>query len=163
METMPTTYASVLQHILQQEIGKAGDWQRSKKLQSSKVQYYLRKHNESTVPTPDQMHWRSLIMQAHYGSKKSYGRLLHEIDDWLEVYLLRIGFDGDYDMVIIDILLAVHDKIGTYDPKVSVVSWLMSIADFKLASARRNVPDAAEILGPFSLPKKRSPWVGKLS
>lgn len=162
METMPATYANALENIIPQSVGTVSAWQPSRQPQSFKARSPHR-HSKSTIPTPGQMHWRSLTMQAHYGNKNAYVRLLREIDDWLEVYLLRIGFEGDYDMLIIDILLALHDKIGTYNPKFNVVSWLMAIADFKLASAGRSTSDQATTVGPFLVSKKRSPWMGALS
>lgn len=135
MATAPSAYSPPLEYTPTLALGNSGLHRTMASPQSAKLEGYASNRRDALMPVTDQRYWNSLMRKAQSGCKKSYGYLLHEIDAWLDHYLVQVGFAGQRDSIVMEVLQAVHDKIATYDREVSVISWLTAIADFKIANA----------------------------
>jgi DNA-directed RNA polymerase specialized sigma24 family protein len=68
---------------------------------------------------------------AQAGDVDAYKTLLSELAVWLRRYFVRRLPPAMIEDAVQDILLAIHAKRHTYDPKRSLAPWLAAIARYK--------------------------------
>ena len=78
-----------------------------------------------------------LMARAQAGDRAAYDALLRLCEDWIGMYLGRRLAPDRVDDVRQEILLAVHAKRHTYDPRRPFGPWLAGIARFKLMDRLR--------------------------
>ena len=76
----------------------------------------------------------SLLMQrARRGSSSSYAELLKKITPLLKSYVKKMIFQSnDHDDIVQVILLSIHEASHTYRPNRSFLTWMYSIAQYKI-------------------------------
>jgi RNA polymerase sigma factor (sigma-70 family) len=79
----------------------------------------------------------TLAVAAQAGDKAAYRALLGQSQMWLKRYLSRKAPPGQADDIAQDALLAVHQKLHTYDPQRPFTPWLAAIARHKWIEALR--------------------------
>ena len=80
--------------------------------------------------------WPQLMVAAHDGDGRAYGRLLREITPVLRRFLLRRLFDTTHvEDVLQDILMAIHISRHTFLPGQPFDRWLFGIARHKAIDA----------------------------
>src|ERR1700685_133305 len=82
---------------------------------------------------------RSLMLQSLTGDAAAYRMFLDELTARLRSYLRRRlgGLPGEVEDLLQELLLAVHNKRHTYDPKQPLTSWVQAIAHYKLVDLLR--------------------------
>lgn len=163
MATAYTEYVRTPDFERNNAVMKERFWHPVVNYQSNKPEHQYFRRTVCFVDAIDQVYWNGLMQKAHLGCKVSYRSLLEEIDAWLDDYLVELGFAGNHNAVILEILQAVHDKIATCDPKVGVASWLTSVVDYKLTSASRQNPRAFGRIETFLSKNKRQTQKEKFS
>jgi RNA polymerase sigma-70 factor (ECF subfamily) len=85
-------------------------------------------------------HLRSLILQGLAGDAAAYRIFLDELMKHLRSYLRRRlgGLPEEVEDVLQELLLAVHNKRHTYDPKQPLTAWVQAIARYKLVDLLRH-------------------------
>lgn len=85
-------------------------------------------------------HLRSLILQSLAGDAAAYRIFLDELMKHLRSYLRRRlgGLPEEVEDVLQELLLAVHNKRHTYDPKQPLTAWVQAIARYKLVDLLRH-------------------------
>ena len=86
----------------------------------------------SSLYLPDLARWKQLMSDTLLGSRAEYEALLREFDGWLEIYFTAQGFAKDRDQLIRQTLRSVHNKLHTYQPTQCVLSWLVTLAEYRL-------------------------------
>jgi RNA polymerase sigma-70 factor (ECF subfamily) len=84
-------------------------------------------------------HLRTLILKALAGNTAAYRIFLDELATHLRSYLrsrLR-GLPHEVEDLLQELLLAVHNKRHTYDPKQPLTAWTLAIARYKLVDLMR--------------------------
>jgi RNA polymerase sigma-70 factor (ECF subfamily) len=82
---------------------------------------------------------------AQGGDAASYHRLLSEIDNWLRRYYAKRLPASMIDDTVQDVLVAVHQKRHTYDPRRPFLAWLAAIARYKWIDAIRSLKAKATV------------------
>jgi RNA polymerase sigma-70 factor (ECF subfamily) len=84
-------------------------------------------------------HLRSLILQSLAGDAAAYRIFLDELTTHLRAYLRRRlgGLPDEVEDLLQELLLAVHNKRHTYDPKQPLTVWVQAIARYKLVDLLR--------------------------
>jgi RNA polymerase sigma factor (sigma-70 family) len=84
-------------------------------------------------------HLRGLILQSLAGDAAAYRIFLHELMTHLRSYLRRrLGrLPEEVEDLLQELLLAVHNKRHTYDPKQPLTAWVQAIARYKLVDLLR--------------------------
>ena len=82
---------------------------------------------------------RSLMLQSLAGDAAAYRIFLDELTARLRSYLRRRlgGLPDEVEDLLQELLLAVHNKRHTYDPKQPLTSWVQAIAHYKLVDLLR--------------------------
>src|SRR6202789_3940223 len=82
---------------------------------------------------------RSLMLQSLAGDAAAYRVFLDELTARLRSYLRRRlgGLPGEVEDLLQELLLAVHTKRHTYDPKQPLTAWVQAIARYKLVDLLR--------------------------
>ena len=82
---------------------------------------------------------RSLMLQSLAGDAAVYRIFLDELTARLRAYLRkRLGdFPDEVEDLLQELLLAVHNKRHTYDPKQPLTAWVHAIARYKLVDLLR--------------------------
>lgn len=82
---------------------------------------------------------RSLMLQSLAGDAAAYRMFLDELTARLRSYLRRRlgGLPDEIEDLLQELLLAVHNKRHTYDPKQPLTSWVQAIAHYKLVDLLR--------------------------
>ena len=82
---------------------------------------------------------RSLMLQSLAGDAAAYRMFLDELTARLRSYLQRRlgGLPDEVEDLLQELLLAVHNKRHTYDPKQPLTSWVQAIAHYKLVDLLR--------------------------
>ncbi len=84
-------------------------------------------------------HLRSLILQSLAGDAAAYRIFLDELTRHLRAYLRKRlgGLPDEVEDLLQELLLAVHNKRHTYDPKQPLTVWVQAIARYKLVDLLR--------------------------
>ena len=82
---------------------------------------------------------RSLMLRSLAGDAAAYGIFLEELTARLRSYLRRRlgGLPEEVEDLLQELLLAVHNKRHTYDPKQPLTAWVQAIARYKLVDLLR--------------------------
>ena len=82
---------------------------------------------------------RSLMLQSLAGDAAAYRMFLDELTARLRSYLRRQlgGLPDEVEDLLQELLLAVHNKRHTYDPKQPLTAWVQAIARYKLVDLLR--------------------------
>ena len=82
---------------------------------------------------------RSLMLQSLAGDAQAYGTFLEELAARLRSYLRRRlgGLPEDVEDLLQELLLAIHNKRHTYDPRQPLTAWVQAIARYKLVDLLR--------------------------
>jgi RNA polymerase sigma-70 factor (ECF subfamily) len=82
---------------------------------------------------------RSLMLQSLAGDAAAYRIFLDELTTHLRSYLRRRlgGLPEEVEDLLQELLLAVHNKRHTYDPKQPLTAWVQAIARYKLVDLLR--------------------------
>jgi RNA polymerase sigma-70 factor (ECF subfamily) len=82
---------------------------------------------------------RSLMLQSLAGDAAAYRMFLDELTARLRSYLRRRlrGLPDEVEDLLQELLLAVHNKRHTYDPKQPLTAWVQAIARYKLVDLLR--------------------------
>jgi len=85
----------------------------------------------------DEAELSKLMVQAQGGDSASYQKLLLRLSELLLKYLrhslqrFRVSEDSAED-ILQEVLLAIHQKRGTYDPQQFFLPWMYAIARYKV-------------------------------
>ena len=82
---------------------------------------------------------RSLMLPSLAGDASAYRVFLDELTAHLRSYLRRRlgGLPDEVEDLLQELLLAVHNKRHTYDPKQPLTAWVQAIARYKLVDLLR--------------------------
>jgi RNA polymerase sigma-70 factor, ECF subfamily len=82
---------------------------------------------------------RSLMLPSIAGDAAAYRIFLDELTTHLRSYLRRRlrGLPEEVEDLLQELLLAVHNKRHTYDPKQPLTAWVQAIARYKLVDLLR--------------------------
>jgi RNA polymerase sigma-70 factor, ECF subfamily len=82
---------------------------------------------------------RSLMLLSLAGDAAAYRIFLDELTARLRSYLRRRlgGLPDEVEDLLQELLLAVHNKRHTYDPKLPLTAWVQAIARYKLVDLLR--------------------------
>lgn len=94
---------------------------------------------------PEEASLARLMAMAQRGDKQAYGVLLTECQRWLRSYLGRRIAPNHLDDLVQDTLLALHQKLATYDPTRPFLPWLAAIARYRWVDHLRRVYRTDEI------------------
>lgn len=89
--------------------------------------------------TPDETSLSQLMIMAQRGDKEAYSALLRECQHWMKAYLGRRISRHDLDDLVQETLLALHQKLATYDSSRAFMPWLAAIARYRWAGHLRQV------------------------
>ena len=94
---------------------------------------------------------RSLMLQTLAGDAAAYRMFLDELTTHLRSYLRRRlrGLPDEVEDLLQDLLLAVHNKRHTYDPKQPLTAWVQAIARYKLVDLLRRRSRSDMLTGPL--------------
>jgi RNA polymerase sigma-70 factor (ECF subfamily) len=82
---------------------------------------------------------RSLMLESLAGDAAAYRIFLDELTARLRFYLRRRlgGLPDEVEDLLQELLLAVHNKRHTYDPRQPLTAWVQAIARYKLVDLLR--------------------------
>lgn len=86
---------------------------------------------------------RQLMIQAQGGDSEAYGKVLDIIAILVRsfargrLHRWRLAQEIDAEDIVQEVLMAVHLKLGTYDPLQPLEPWIFAIANYKLVDAIR--------------------------
>jgi RNA polymerase sigma-70 factor (ECF subfamily) len=82
---------------------------------------------------------RSLMLQSLAGDAAAYRMFLDELTTHLRSYSRRRlgGLPDEVEDLLQELLLAIHNKRHTYDPKQPLTAWVQAIARYKLVDLLR--------------------------
>lgn len=88
-----------------------------------------------------------LMVLANGGDRAAYATLLAECQRWLRAYFSRRVAPAYLDDLIQDTLLALHQKLATWDSERPFLPWLAAIARYRWVDQLRRIyrSDAAEL------------------
>jgi|ERR1700734_3074952 RNA polymerase sigma-70 factor, ECF subfamily len=94
---------------------------------------------------------RSLMLQSLAGDAAAYRMFLGELTARLRSYLRKRlgGLPDEVEDLLQELLLAVHNKRHTYDPKQPLTSWVQAIAHYKLVDLLRRRSRSNALSDPF--------------
>jgi RNA polymerase sigma-70 factor, ECF subfamily len=94
---------------------------------------------------------RSLMLQGFSGDAAAYRMFLDELTTHLRSYLRRRlgGLPDEVEDLLQELLLAVHNKRHTYDPKQPLTAWVRAIARYKLVDLLRRRSRGDVLTDPF--------------
>ncbi len=82
--------------------------------------------------------------QAQAGDRQAYAALLDECQRWLRRYFARRIAPSQLDDLVQETLLALHQKLATWDPSRPFLPWLAAIARYRWVDHLRRVYRSAE-------------------
>jgi RNA polymerase sigma factor (sigma-70 family) len=85
-----------------------------------------------------------LAKLSQLGDKVAYRQFLDICIAWLRPFFARRIAPCDIDDLVQDTLIAIHDKLGTYDPSRPFFPWLAAIARYRWVDRLRKVYRAGE-------------------
>lgn len=85
-----------------------------------------------------------LMGQAQAGDKQAYAVLLGECQRWLRSYFGRRVAPGQLDDLVQETLLALHQKLATWDSARAFLPWLAAIARYRWVDHLRRIYRADE-------------------
>jgi len=85
-----------------------------------------------------------LMGQAQAGDKQAYAALLGECQRWLRRYFGRRVAPGQLDDLVQETLLALHQKLATWDAARAFLPWLAAIARYRWVDHLRRIYRADE-------------------
>lgn len=85
-----------------------------------------------------------LMAMAQRGDKQAYCVLLTECQRWLRSYFARRIALNHLDDLVQDTLMALHQKLASYDPMRAFLPWLAAIARYRWFDHLRRVYRADE-------------------
>lgn len=80
-----------------------------------------------------------LMAAAQRGDGDAYRALLQESAAWLGRYFRRKLPRGQVDDLVQDVLLSLHSKRATYDPRLPFLPWLAAIARYRWVDHLRRI------------------------
>jgi len=94
-----------------------------------KVTYIAR----GTQVTDKAVDFEALMKQANSGDRRAYNSLLRETSRLLRPFLAKqLGFTGDVDDLLQEVLISIHKARHTYDGNRPYRPWAYAIARFRL-------------------------------
>lgn len=93
-----------------------------------------------------------LMAMAQAGDRQAYATLLNECQRWLRSYFGRRIAPGHLDDLVQETLLALHQKLATWDPERAFLPWLAAIARYRWVDHLRRIyrTDEAELSDQFA-------------
>ena len=92
----------------------------------------------------DEASMAQMMAAAQKGDRAVYRALLAEVQLWLERYFRKRVAPAQLDDLVQEVLLAVHNKRATWDPKRAFYPWLAAIARYRWVDHLRKVYRSAE-------------------
>ncbi|MBX7459072.1 sigma-70 family RNA polymerase sigma factor [Qipengyuania sp. 1NDH17] len=92
----------------------------------------------------DEASMAQMMVAAQKGDRAVYRALLAEVQLWLERYFRKRVAPAQLDDLVQEVLLAVHNKRATWDPKRAFYPWLAAIARYRWIDHLRKVYRSAE-------------------
>lgn len=86
----------------------------------------------------------ALMRLAQQGDRDAYGQLLRACQIWLRAYYRGRVMPAQADDLVQETLLAVHDKLASWDPSRPFLPWLAAIARYRWIDHLRRTARAAE-------------------
>jgi RNA polymerase sigma-70 factor, ECF subfamily len=95
---------------------------------------------------------RGLLVRGLAGDAAAYSIFLTELTAHLRSYLRRrlAGLPEEVEDLLQELLLAVHNKRHTYDPKRPLTAWAQAIARYKLVDLMRRRSRTDVLTDPFN-------------
>jgi len=93
-----------------------------------------------------------LMVMAQSGDKQAYAALLTECQHWLRAYYSRRIAPGQLDDLVQETMLALHNKLATWDSSRAFLPWLAAIARYRWVDHLRRVYRADECVLEDDLP-----------
>jgi RNA polymerase sigma factor (sigma-70 family) len=91
--------------------------------------------------------WGGLMAAAQAGHGGTYRRLLEEVRHWLKRYMSRRLPSSLVEDTVQEVLIAIHEKRHTYDPRRPFQPWLVAVARYKwIDTLRRMSRGSAAVL-----------------
>jgi RNA polymerase sigma factor (sigma-70 family) len=87
----------------------------------------------------DQDKWGGLMAAAQAGHGGAYRRLLEEVRHWLQRYMSRRLPSSLVEDTVQEVLIAIHEKRHTYDPRRPFQPWLVAVARYKWIDTLRRM------------------------
>lgn len=85
-----------------------------------------------------------LMVMAQAGNKQAYATLLTECQRWLRSYYSRRIAPAQLDDLVQETLMALHNKLATWDPSRAFLPWLAAIARYRWVDHLRRIYRAEE-------------------
>lgn len=85
-----------------------------------------------------------LMAMAQAGDRQAYGALLGESQRWLRSYFARRVPPSQLDDLVQETLLALHNKLATWDASRAFLPWLAAIARYRWVDHLRRIYRASE-------------------
>lgn len=86
-----------------------------------------------------------LMAMAQGGDRQAYATLLTECQHWLKRYFGRRVAPNHLEDLVQETLMALHQKLATYDPQRAFLPWLAAIARYRWVDHLRRVYRADEV------------------
>ncbi len=93
---------------------------------------------------PDEETLSRMARASQGGDREAYRQLLASCATWLSRYYVRRIAPGQLDDLVQETLLAVHQKLSTYEPSRPFLPWLAAIARYRWIDALRQSYRRAE-------------------
>lgn len=87
----------------------------------------------------DEVSLARLMVLAQRGDRQAYATLLTECQHWLRSYYSRRIAPSQLDDLVQDTLLALHNKLATWDSSRAFLPWLAAIARYRWVDHLRKV------------------------
>lgn len=87
----------------------------------------------------DHDNWGDLMAAAQAGHGGAYRRLLEELRRWLQRFMSRRLPSSLVDDTVQEVLIAIHEKRHTYDPRRPFRPWLLAVARYKWIDTLRRM------------------------
>lgn len=84
------------------------------------------------------------MVMAQQGDRQAYGALLHECQRWLRGYFIRRIAPAQLDDLVQDTLMALHNKLASWDSSRPFLPWLAAIARYRWVDHLRRLYRADE-------------------
>lgn len=93
-----------------------------------------------------------LMVMAQQGNRQAYATLLTECQRWLRAYYSRRIAPAQLDDLVQETLMALHNKLATWDSSRAFLPWLAAIARYRWVDHLRRVyrADECELIVEFA-------------
>jgi RNA polymerase sigma-70 factor (ECF subfamily) len=100
----------------------------------------------------DEVSLSRLMVMSQSGNKQAYATLLTECQRWLRAYYSRRIAPSQLDDLVQDTLMALHQKLATWDSSRAFLPWLAAIARYRWVDHLRRIyrADECELDGEFA-------------